>query len=46
MKKGMCFEMHLLLHVNAGLASEPAGTNGTVTHKGVLKPRALLKGAW
>lgn len=41
-----CSEKHLLLHVNAGLASEPAATNGTVTHKGVLKPRALLYSAW
>lgn len=41
MKKGMCFEMHLLLQMNAGLASEPGVTNGTVTHKGVLKPREL-----
>lgn len=38
--KGMCFERHLLLHVNAGPASEPGVANGTVTHKGVHKPRA------
>lgn len=29
MKKGMGFEMHLLLHVNAGLVSEPGATNAT-----------------